>query len=104
MERGHAGRRAECYCGHAILRSQTHWLQQRSSWTKTGVCFILWPTKPTCVLLAAVGLPVICSRLPMGDDLGMGYAGNWVTAFERVAYRGGRPSLPERPEGPIRHE
>jgi putative transposase len=30
------------------------------------------------------------------------YAGKWVTVFEKAAYRGGCPSLPELPEGTIR--
>ena len=32
------------------------------------------------------------------------YGRNWVMRFERAAYRGGRPNLPEPPEGAIRHE
>lgn len=31
------------------------------------------------------------------------YCGKWVTEFEKAAYRGGCPSLPELPKGTIRH-
>jgi hypothetical protein len=36
--------------------------------------------------------------------IGWSYAGNWVMEPEKAAYRGGWSSLPEPPEGAIRHE
>ena len=36
-------------------------------------------------------------------NLAKSYAVQWVTGFEKAAYRGGCPSLPELPRGTIRH-
>jgi len=41
-----------------------------------------------------------CLNEHLFDNLS--YAGKWVTVFEKAAYRGGCPSLPELPEGTIR--